>query len=104
MKHFVGGTFLILALLATAPAQAGNAQQQKMKDCNAQASAKKLSGAERQTFMSQCLKAGGGSSGTQLTAQQQKMKDCNTQAAAQHVAGKDRKAFMSHCLSGQATN
>lgn len=31
-------------------------QQQKMTDCNQQASAKALKGDERKTFMSQCLK------------------------------------------------
>ena len=31
-------------------------QQQKMKDCNAQAGQKALKGDERKTFMSTCLK------------------------------------------------
>ena len=34
------------------------AQQQKMKDCNREASAKTLKGDERKKFMSTCLKAG----------------------------------------------
>lgn len=101
MKHFVVGAFLSLALVAPGLARAENAQQQKMKDCNAQASAKQLAASDRQTFMAQCLKAG---SGPQLTAQQQKMKDCNAQATQQKMTGKDRKTFMSHCLSGQASN
>ena len=101
MKHFVVGAFLTVALLAPGLAQAENAQQQKMKDCNAQATEKHLAGSDRKTFMSQCLQAGGG---TQLTAQQQKMKDCNGQATQQHLTGKDRKTFMSTCLSGKATN
>jgi psiF repeat len=102
MKHFVVGAFLIGALLAAGGARAENAQQHKMKDCNAQATAKKLTGADRQTFMTHCLKAGGG--GTQLSAQHKKMKDCNAQAAQQHLKGKDRKTFMSTCLSGKAVN
>lgn len=32
-------------------------QQEKMKDCSAEAKTKKLMGAERKTFMSECLKA-----------------------------------------------
>lgn len=32
------------------------AQQQKMKDCNAQAKEKQLKGKDRKTFMSTCLK------------------------------------------------
>ena len=101
MKHFVVGAFLSLALFSPGLVRAENAQQQKMKDCNAQASAKQLTGSDRQTFMGQCLKAGGG---PQVTAQQQKMKDCNAQATQQQKTGKDRKTFMSNCLSGKASN
>jgi hypothetical protein len=105
MKHFVVGGFLVGALLAPGAVRAENAQQHKMKECNAQATAQKVTGADREKFMSQCLKSGGGGGGgTQLTAQQQKMKDCNAQAKQQHVAGKDHKTFMSTCLSGKATN
>ena len=56
------------ALVSFAPALAGaqatpkmkaahtpTAQQQKMKDCSAQAKEKKLKGKERKTFMSHCL-------------------------------------------------
>ena len=75
------------------PAQA--AQQQKMKDCNAQAKTKNLAGDERKTFMSQCLSAAGVSQ-----TQQDKMKSCNKEATAKNLKGDDRKAFMSTCLSG----
>jgi cytochrome c5 len=37
------------------PSAAQAAQQQKMKDCNAQAAAKSLKGDDRKTFMSTCL-------------------------------------------------
>ena len=98
MKKLVVGGILAAALMLPGLAGAGtNPQQQKMKDCNAQATTKQLSGDGRKTFMQECLHAG---SGTQLTAQQQKMKDCNVQATQQHVSGNDRKTFMSHCLSG----
>jgi hypothetical protein len=40
-----------------APSPAQQAQQEKMKSCNAEAKTKALKGAERKTFMSQCLKA-----------------------------------------------
>jgi len=103
MKHVVLGAFLVTVLLAPGVARATNAQQQKMKDCNTQATSQKLTGPDREKFMSQCLKAGG-NGGAQLTAQQQKMKDCNAQATQQHKTGKDRKTFMSSCLSGKAAN
>ncbi len=46
-----------LSLLA-APAYAQNAQQNKMADCNKQATEKGLKGDERKKFMSECLKGG----------------------------------------------
>jgi hypothetical protein len=41
---------------ATAAAAPKVSQKQKMKDCNAQATAKTLKGADRKAFMSTCLK------------------------------------------------
>jgi len=77
------------------PSAAQQAQQQKMKDCNAQATAKNLKGDDRKTFMSSCLSAAG-----VPMSQQEKMKACNQQATAKSLKGDDRKAFMSTCLSG----
>jgi len=77
------------------PSPAQQAQQQKMKDCNKQATDKGLKGDDRQKFMSQCLSA----AGVPLT-QQEKMKECNKQATAKNLKGDDRKSFMSTCLSG----
>ena len=58
MKRFL--TFVAaLALLATAHgAHALTAQQEKMKSCNADATAKGLNGDARKQFMSGCLKDG----------------------------------------------
>ena len=44
-----------------APAKT-NSQQEKMKSCNADATAKGLKGADRKTFMSTCLKGSGSDS------------------------------------------
>jgi len=44
------------ACLSSEPANAGNAQQARMKKCNADAGARQLSGDARKTFMSSCLK------------------------------------------------
>jgi hypothetical protein len=79
------------------PSAAQAAQQQKMKDCNAQAKTKNLTGDDRKTFMSQCLSAAG-----VPQSQQEKMKSCNKEATAKNLKGDDRKAFMSTCLSGSA--
>ena len=69
-----------------------NAQQQRMKDCNAKAGDKK--GDERKTFMSACL-SGKDVAPAKMT-QQEKMKACNVKAADKK--GDERKAFMSDCL------
>ena len=83
------------------PSAAQAAQQQKMKDCNAQATAKNLKGDERKSFMSTCLSANSSAPPAKMT-QQEKMTECNKQATAKGLKGDDRKAFMSTCLSGSA--
>ncbi|MEO8671562.1 MAG: PsiF family protein [Tahibacter sp.] len=78
----------------TKPAKAPTAQQQRMTDCNQQATGKK--GDERKAFMSSCLK--GETVAAHKPTQQEKMKSCNTDAAGKK--GDERKAFMSNCLKG----
>lgn len=87
-----------LVLLGAAhQARALTAQQEKMKTCNADATAKGLNGDARKQFMSSCLKDGGDDA---LTPQQQKMRSCNTDATAKGLNGDARKTFMSECLKG----
>ena len=86
--------------LAGAPAHAANSQQDKMKECNAQAGDKKLAGDERKTFMQKCLSSHPSSEASTLTPQQQKMKTCNADASTKKLKGDERKAFMKTCLSG----
>jgi len=98
-----------LSLLATplafgatteqANTQHDNAQQEKMKTCNADASTKHLSGDARKDFMKTCLSSGSSANGKELTPQQEKMSKCSKDAASQHLTGDDRKKFMSSCLS-----
>jgi hypothetical protein len=60
MKLFLSAlvaTFSLLTLGAHAADGAAPNQQSKMKNCNADAKAKALKGAERKAFMSECLKA-----------------------------------------------
>lgn len=85
----------------TAPAKTLTPQQQKMKDCNAQATDKK--GDERKAFMSQCLKGGAAAAPTASAkpiTQQQKMKNCNINASGRKLEGDARKTYMSTCLKG----
>jgi hypothetical protein len=87
---------------AAKPAKAPTAQQQRMKDCNAEAKTKNLAGDERKTFMKSCLKgesaAADGASDKQK-AQREKMKTCNADAKAKNLMGDERKKFMKSCLS-----
>ena len=46
----------VLAMAVSAHGFAATAQQEKMKTCNADATAKALKGDERKAFMSTCLK------------------------------------------------
>lgn len=73
------------------------AQQQRMKDCNAQAGKKDMKGDERKDFMKKCLS--GDTPSAKQTAQQQKMKSCNAQASKKALKGDERKKFMTQCLS-----
>ena len=96
---------LLLALATlTAPALADTAQQEKMKACNADATAKSLKGDERKKFMSECLSAKAPATPAagekKLTPQQEKMKSCNADATAKKLKGDERKKFMSTCLKG----
>ena len=91
---------LIIAVAMTAcsfSAYAGT-QQDKMKTCNADATAKAMKGDERKAFMKDCLSA---KPMAAANSQQTKMKTCNADAAAKGVRGDDRKAFMKTCLSGK---
>ncbi|MCY1282286.1 Phosphate starvation-inducible protein PsiF precursor [compost metagenome] len=90
---------LAFALLFSLQGLAANtAQQERMKTCNADATAKALKGDERKAFMSNCLKADGEAPAMTMTPQQQKMKTCNADASAKALKGDERKAFMSNCL------
>jgi hypothetical protein len=93
------GSVLVMTLFAsfcvlTPFSLADTPQQEKMKNCNAQASDKK--GDERKAFMKECLSA---KPMKATTAQQEKMKVCNKEAAGKELKGDERKKFMSSCLS-----
>jgi hypothetical protein len=92
---FVIAGLMIAAQPGLAATEAQLAQQEKMKTCNADATAQKLNGDERKAFMQSCL------SGKKLTPQQQKMSDCSKNAASQSLAGEARKKFMSECLKNK---
>ena len=97
-------SLFVLGLCVAPFAMAAPAQQNKMKTCNAEATAKGLGegkGDERKAFMKECLsakpekatKAGAGAT------QQNKMKTCNKEAGVKKLKGDERKTFMSACLS-----
>ncbi len=79
------------------------AQQQRMKDCNAEAKKREFKDNDaRQSFMSACLKGEMPKEEPKPTAQQQRMKDCNAEAGKQQFpSGRERQAFMQKCLRAQ---
>ena len=90
-----------LVILATGPAFGATAQQEKMKTCNADASAKNLAGDARKDYMKSCLSSSGSAGAKkELTPQQQKMSDCSKEAKTKNLSGDARKEFMSTCLKG----
>jgi hypothetical protein len=94
------GALLGAALLAPVPHAFGlTAQQEKMKECNADANGKGLKGTDRSAFMKTCLSNKTAEQHAKATTQQEKMKTCNQDASAKNLKGADRKKFMSTCLS-----
>lgn len=104
MKHLISVVvFAVASQFALAPASASEektptAQQQRMKDCNAEAGQRGLKGDERKAFMKDCLGGKLAAAKDARTAQQEKMKTCNAEAGQKGLKGDARKAFMSECL------
>jgi len=104
MRLLIAALSLVFAVAAQAqdkkeakkPSAAQKEQQARMKDCNKEASGKKMKGDERKKFMSECLKDDGPSPAQKK--QQARMTDCNKQASSKKMKGDERKAFMSKCL------
>jgi hypothetical protein len=83
-----------------APTAAQKKQQERMRDCNEQAAAKKMEGDSRKKFMSSCLRGDTTAKGEKMSEQQSRMRDCNRQASDKGLKGDERKTFMSSCLKG----
>ena len=82
---------------APAPAVAAekkeNSQNNKMKECQAQAGEKKLEGAKRQEFVNTCLKA-------KPEKAESRMAMCNKKTAG--LKGDERKKAQSECMKAPA--
>ena len=93
---------IIMLLISPAPLSwAGELtpQQQKMKECNAEAGAKGYIGDAQQKFMSACLSAKATESKSAPT--QDKIKTCGKDASAKGIKGTERKQFMQAFLSSK---
>ncbi|HVH83334.1 MAG TPA: PsiF family protein [Steroidobacteraceae bacterium] len=86
----------------TTAAKPANSQQEKMRSCNAEATAKGSHGAGRKSFMSTCL-SDQPAAPAKTNSQQEKMKSCNADATAKGLKGADRKTFMSSCLKSSGS-
>ena len=82
---------------APAPAMAAekkeNSQNNKMKECQAQAGEKKLEGAKRQEYVNTCLKA-------KPEKAESRMAMCNKKTAG--LKGDERKKAQSECMKAPA--
>ena len=109
------GSGTALAAGTTPAAKPMTTQQQRMVDCNHQATGK--TGDERKTFMSTCLKGDTASAAAPAampaaatttasagTTQQEKMKTCSADAKAKALKGAARKSYMSSCLKGDGAS
>lgn len=96
MRKFALLSFALLSFSVAHAADTPNPQQNKMAQCNKDATGKK--GDERKQFMSECLKAKPAevASADKPLTQQEKMKVCNKDATGKK--GDERKKFMSECL------
>lgn len=101
MIRSLGLAAILLSLSSVSPGLAGELtpQQQKMKECNAEAGAKGLLGDAQQKFMSACLSAKATES--KGASKQDRTATCNKDADAKGLKGKERKPFMQACLSSK---
>jgi acyl-coenzyme A synthetase/AMP-(fatty) acid ligase len=91
MKQFLALAMLGAFAVVATPAYAENAQQERMKTCNAKAG--DMKGDERKKFMSDCLSA-------EKKTYDNKMGECNTKSKG--MKGDERKTFMSECMKKAA--
>ncbi len=92
----LAGQFAFSATAFAADEKKPTPQQQRMKDCNAEA--KGMKGQERKDFMKGCLSGKQAERKEARSTQQDKMKTCNADAKTKGLTGDARKAFMSDCL------
>ncbi len=92
MKRLITVALLgVFAAVSAAPAFAENAQQERMKTCNAKAGDKK--GDDRKAFMKTCLS-------DEKKTYDSKMGECNSKSKG--LKGDEHKKFMSECMSKKA--
>ncbi len=100
-KIFATAIAAAFALSATS-AFAANAQQDKMKTCNKDATDKGLKGDDRKKFMADCLKSGAPAAAAPAAgplAPKDAMKAC--MAAAKGKKGDEFKKFREDCLKAK---
>jgi hypothetical protein len=77
--------------------KSANSQQNKMKECQAQAGEKKLEGSKRQDYVNNCLKAKPAAD-TKAMSNSEKMSMCNKKTAG--LKGDEKKKVQSDCMKG----
>ena len=74
-------------------------RQAKNESCTKEADNRRLEGAARRGFMSDCVKA---DRVKEQTSQHTKLKNCNRRADGRRLTGDDREKFVAGCLDGSA--
>ncbi len=98
-------TLTLVTAYGTPPAWAADdktptAQQNKMSTCQKDAGKKRLEGKDRQSFVTECLKAKPAAAETAAKTQGQKLGACSKEAATKGLKGDDRNKFLSECAKG----
>jgi hypothetical protein len=94
------------------PSAAQAAQQERMRDCNAEAGKRSLAGGARRPFMSECLagrmppapaaQPSAAQPSAAQAAQRERMTSYNAEAGTRKLAAEPRRSFMRDCLAGGA--
>jgi hypothetical protein len=103
--------------MAFAPFAVAGPQQDKMTACNKEAAEKKLTGEERNKFMSDCLKTkpvrGGGDTvkprgphtpPIMSDDEEEKIEACNKEANEKKLKGAERQKFMKECFEAKTAD
>jgi hypothetical protein len=92
--------FALSSLTAMAQGQSGAqpGQDEHLASCDADATAAKITGDARKSYISTCMSRKAGQANT--NAAREKLKSCTAQAGEKNLVEAPRKAFIDNCVKG----